>query len=198
MSPGEKAQLTAMIAAGWPGAKLSAASVALYEEFLADLRFDDARTAIGRLLCTSRFPPSIAEVREAVAEIAIGVRRSGLSAWGDVVMAIRRIGSYGEPSFDDPVVARVVRVLGWRTLCLADTPEGVDRANFAKLYDEYAQRERADTVSTPGRLLPAAHVPAQLPAAVRELTAGICSRRGETEPVQPNYGKTGTEKVRRL
>jgi hypothetical protein len=191
MSPADAATCSAMVAAGWPNARLTPASIAFFEEFIADLDFNVTRMAIGDLLCTSKFAPSIAEIRAAVADRTLGVARRGLQAWGDVAQAIRRVGYIGQPTFEDPLVAECVRLLGWMSLCKGDAPDGVDRAHFAKLYDELAERQRARDVSAPGRLMPGQE-PARLPPRVRELTEGTF------RPLQPNHGKTGTERSRRL
>jgi hypothetical protein len=182
-----------MLQAAYPGARWTEATADLYELMLADLDIGLASAALQRLIYTSKFLPSVAEIRAAAADVALGPQRSGLDAWGDVLKAIRFVGSYGVPTFEDPLVGRCVTTLGWRSLCLSDTPEGVDRARFAELYERLQSEERVRDVSEPGRLLPGGRAePAQLPAQVRELTEGVF------KPLQPDHGRTGTERARRL
>jgi hypothetical protein len=122
-------------------------------------------------MATSKFLPTIAEIRAAAVEMAHGARRLGGEAWGDVGSEIRRVGAYGEPQFTDPVAAECVRLMGWRNLCLG-TNDAADRARFVELYDGLAVRARADQVagealalpkpqSQPVRALPAAWTPHQ-------------------------------------
>jgi hypothetical protein len=193
MTPLAAAKLVGMLQAGFPAARATEATLRLYEHMLLDLDEEQARNAVAKLLCVSRFFPTIAEIREGTADQAQGPSRSGLEAWADVKLAIRRTGYVDLPTFEDPIVAHCVRCLGWRELCLGETPEGVDRANFVRLYEEQQRRQRAYDVSEPGRLLPASTEPGQLPPNVRQLTEGIA--KGQ---LQPNHDKTGTEKARRL
>lgn len=193
MTPAECATVVAALSAGFPNAAWPAATVAIYEAMLADLEVDVARNAIARLIRTSKFRPTIAEILEAAADFSIGPCRNGAEAWADVMLAIRRVGQYGVPEFDDPIVGDVVRIMTWRNLCIGETPEGVDRATFVKLYDERQRRQRQQDVAEPGRLLPGGtgQGQRQLPPNVRELVAGI-------GPTQPSHGMTGFEKARKL
>ena len=173
MTPAEAAKAVLMLQAAYPGARMTAMTGELYESMLADLEFDVVRGAIARLICTSKFLPTIAEVRDAAAEITLGPIRSAVAAWGDVTMAVRRVGHYGCPKFEDPLVAECVRALGWRSLCLGDSGEAADRARFCELYSDLQRKQRQRDVSEPGRLLPAGRPPNQLPSNVRELTRKV-------------------------
>jgi hypothetical protein len=112
--------------------------------------------------------------------------RSPVEAWGDVGMAIRRTGYIGVPRFSDPLVAECVRAMGWRNLCIGDSPEASDRARFCELYQDKQRKQRLFDVSEPGRLLPASSDSshAQLPANVRLLTREV----GRDAPRQPDSG----------
>lgn len=174
MTPLERAQIVGILAAAYPGARLTEATLVLYEAMLADLDEKLARDAVGRLIATSKFLPTIAEIREAAINLTLGQPRAGLEAWNDVLMAIRRTGYVGVPTFEDPLVAECVRLMGWRNLCLGETPEGVDRARFCELYAELQRKQRQQEVSEPGRLLPAAaRTPAQLTQAVSGLAQDL-------------------------
>jgi hypothetical protein len=172
VTPAEAAKAVLVLQSAYPGARMTEMTAELYEHLLADLDAEVAQRAIARLVCISKFLPTIAEIRDAAADVALGAARSGLEAWGDVLMAIRRTGSYGVPTFTDPLVAECVRILGWRTLCLGDSPEAVDRARFAELYVDLQRRRRQNDVSEPGRLLPSRE-PAQLPGNVHELVRRV-------------------------
>lgn len=166
MTPAETAKLVAVLATAYPAARVSAETSELYEAMLGDLDFALVQRAAARHVATSKWFPSVAELRAAAVELALGPRRTGLEAWGDVVEAIRFVGAYGAPRFEDERVAECVRMLGWRGLCLADN-EASDRARFAELYEALAQRARVDAVAGESLALPAPGARAELPRAER-------------------------------
>ena len=154
MTPAEAAKAVAMLQAAYPAARWSEPTIDLYEHLLAELDFNLARDAIVRIIRSSKFLPTVAEILDAVADIGIGPMRSAVEAWGDVVMAIRLTGYIGVPKFSDPLVADCVRAMGWRNLCIGDSPEASDRARFCELYQDKQRKQRVLDVSEPGRLLP--------------------------------------------
>jgi hypothetical protein len=154
VTPAEAAKAVAMLQAAYPAARWAEATIALYELMLSDLDFAVAGSAIARIIRTSKFLPTIAEVFDVAADLTVGPTRSAVDAWGDVGTAIRRVGSYGVPRFADSIVAECVRVMGWRNLCLGDSPEAANRARFCELYADLQRKQRARDVSEPERLLP--------------------------------------------
>ncbi len=146
MTEKEISKLVAVIAAAYPAARGDAGTVAIYQRMLADLDFVAARAAVERLLATSKWLPTIAEIREATLAVTAGEARPGGAAWGDVKAAIRRYGYDRRPGVDfyfaDPVVLEAVRALGWFELCSSEN-EVSDRARFIDLYDRLAVDARA-------------------------------------------------------
>jgi len=65
----EAAELVMMLMGAFPNAKTSESTSQVYETLLVDLDVAVARRAVARLVATSRFLPSIAEIREASAAI---------------------------------------------------------------------------------------------------------------------------------
>src|SRR6185369_4442715 len=181
MTPAEAAKSVAVLAAAYPNARWAAATIQVYEEMLGDLDFQLVKRAISRLVCTSKFLPTIAEIREASADLSLGPSRSPIDAWGDVTMAIRRIGSYFTPKINDPLVADCVRIMGWRNLCLGDSSEMADRARFAELYGDMQRKQRLNDLSEPGLLLPEARTHELQARNVVELTDWI-GRPGAEAP----------------
>jgi hypothetical protein len=149
MTKGEAAQVVAMLAAGFPGARFGEENAAVYEAFLSDLEFGLASAAITGLVNTSRFLPSIAEIRAACLDSRDGKVRGAEDAWGDVVSEIRRVGAYGAPQLSDPLAAYAVERLGWRNLC-GSSNDAADRARFCELYARARDRERESVQSSPG------------------------------------------------
>jgi hypothetical protein len=125
----------------------------IYREMIKDVEADLAAQAVRGLIATSRFMPTIAEVREACMIAKYGRRRPGGDAWGDVVKALKRYGYTRSPgrdfSFDDQLVARAVGALGWAELCKSDNSVA-DRARFIELYDQLANNVRSDAQVSSG------------------------------------------------
>jgi hypothetical protein len=119
----------------------------VYREMIKDVDAQLAGQAIRGLIATSRFLPTIAEIREACMIAKYGRRRPGGDAWGDVVKALKRYGYTRTPgrdfTFDDQLVARAVGALGWAELCRSENAVA-DRARFIELYDGLANNVRGD------------------------------------------------------
>lgn len=163
----ESSQIVFMLFTAFPQpeGKMGEERLRIYRELIADLDFERTKKACLRLLQELRFLPTIAEIRAAERDLRLGQRRAGMEAWGDVVGAIGAVGSYRSPTFADPLVARVVRCMGWRELCLGDN-ESALRARFIEAYDAITDRElREEAVAEPLRLAaPAARGMAKLGA----------------------------------
>ncbi len=122
-----------------------------YEHMLRDLDYETTNAAVERLLAiTPRFPPSVAEIREAVLALTVGETRPGGAAWGDVVKAIRRFGYMRSPgkdfTFPDLLVAEAVSAMNWAELCSSEN-QVADRARFIELYDRLAATRRRSQLS---------------------------------------------------
>jgi Loader and inhibitor of phage G40P len=80
MTRGEAMQLVAILKAAFPRQPIEPETVKTYAAFLADLEVETATEAMKRLVASSRFFPTIAEIREEIAEQACGLP-SELEAW---------------------------------------------------------------------------------------------------------------------
>jgi hypothetical protein len=149
----EAAELVMMLLGAYPNAKTSLSTSQVYETMLGDLDAEPARAAVVRLIASSKWMPTVAEIRGAAADIEHGPVRSGADAWLDVMSEMRRVGNYSAPTFDDALVESIVRRWGWTALCLS-TNETADRARFVEAYDGLARQARERDVS--GMALPAA------------------------------------------
>lgn len=176
MTQEEGARLVLVLAAAYPRACIDAATSEIYETMLADLTYEAASAAVGRLVRKSTFLPSIAEIREEAATLELGDVKPGAEAWGEVLRAIRKVGSYGNPHFADEITAACVRMLGWRNLCLEGHNDAADRARFIELYNELAKRERTEVV---------AGAKALLPGPVRNLLPGVGRTLAEPRRTSP-------------
>ncbi len=142
MNQREVVQLVASLFGAYPSVPLRAETVLTYEKHLVDLDAKILQQAIRTMVLTSKFLPSIAEIREAAMNASHGPVRPALDAWGDVLAEIRRIGAYGAPMFSDGLVAEIVGMMGWRSLCHSDN-DAADRARFMELYSHSAKQKRA-------------------------------------------------------
>lgn len=181
MKTSETTALIARLKAAYPRQPIDRQTVAIYVEFLRDLEFSEAAAAVGELIASSRFFPTIAEIRELVARNAVG-DKSAPEAWGEVVAEIRRVGAYGAPQFADPRVSTAVaNVGGWRHVCLADEDQqGTLRAQFRAAYDAADRRVRRE--ANAGRLLTAGGVSSRGGDSGRLLgdaVAGVLDQVGE-------------------
>jgi hypothetical protein len=127
----------------YPHVQATPETIAVYMRLLKDIAPDDLQTIVDQAIATCKFLPTVAELRD----MHHGLQRTALPSWVDgwdsVQSEIRRIGSYGVPHFDDPLTAKVVHSMGWRTLCLSETAS-IDRAQFRDMYTALVSRQDYD------------------------------------------------------
>ena len=121
----------------------------LWFEALKDLDFDMAMASVKKHMQTSRWSPTISEIREG----AVGIVRPQTTwsdGWEQVRKAIGRFGYCNEhealESMDD-LTRTVVKRLGWIQICtteLDDVPSL--RANFRMIYEELSDRENKEAL----------------------------------------------------
>lgn len=93
--------------------------------------------ALYKLIATSPYPPSIADLRKTIAEITTPVNLDSSEAWGEVMKAIRIYGYINEEGAlksMSPLTAEIVRRMGWQTICQSENVVA-DRAHFLKIYE---------------------------------------------------------------
>jgi hypothetical protein len=148
MTRSECAKLVAILIAAYPSARPTSATTEIYERMLIDLDGVVAAAAVERMLATSKFMPSIAEIRAACLDLTLGEGKAGGEAWGEVLRLISSKGAYRTPGedfvFADQLVAKCVAALGWKNLCLSEggAQQAADRARFIELYEKLALGER--------------------------------------------------------
>lgn len=142
MTTDDAVRLLEILAAAYPSATLSEATIAVYVRLLLDLPQEKALAGVTALIAQERYLPSIAQIREAVADIADALPDSE-TAWREVSSQVRSCGTWHKPVFSHPLVARVVQAIGWYDLCLSTHPE-TDRAHFLRLYGDAKIRWRKE------------------------------------------------------
>lgn len=121
----------------------------IWKQTLSDIDGDLLRLAALKIISTSKWFPSVAELRGAALDISEPNHcRTGIEAWGDVIKAFHNVGIYSVPKFNDPVVANVVRLLGWQALC-ASEDQTADRARFIDGYNSILANRRNDALMLP-------------------------------------------------
>lgn len=139
---GEIAALVAVIGKAYTTFEADKERVALFVEMLSDLDTDALKAAIRQHIAVSKWPPTVAELRE----MCISISRPALPAWSDAweetLDKIRTVGSYGSPAFSHPLIRQTVQGMGgWQTMCQMEIEETATwRAQFRDIYTVYATR----------------------------------------------------------
>lgn len=147
MTNKEISKLMALATANFPNMqeKDMGPTLVLWREMLADMPYEVAEAALLKVLATTKFWPTMAEIREAALTITGQQGLTPAEAWALVEQANERYGYYraaeGMRSLP-PLVQTVVRALGgFQEICSSEEP-AVVRGQFLKMYEQYAARER--------------------------------------------------------
>lgn len=156
--------------AAYPNAQATKETIAVYMRLLADIPPEALQVAVDQAIATSKFLPTVAELRDTLHGLTAIGQPSWGEAWETVQREMRRIGSYGVPQFADPLTAAVVRSMGWKTLCASEN-QATDRAQFRDMYTALAARREGERKLLPQarewasenrRLLPVAELMGRL------------------------------------
>lgn len=156
MTKVEASQLVTILFASYPSAHIDRTHVDAYVSGITDLDTKSAAGAVDRLRRTSKFLPSIAEIRDACTTQSHGVARTGEEAYAELTAAVRAHGrDYGQgvPKFRDPLVEQCIGVWGsWNDACGSPVDDPGGRARFIELYKQLSLRTRQDLAA--GKALP--------------------------------------------
>jgi hypothetical protein len=114
----------------------------LWEKALADLSYEVAEQSLIKVLSTSKFFPTVADIREAAAQITEPRTIDAMEAWGLIGEAIRKFGYYRQKEameFLPDDVREMVKRFTWRDLCLSENPETL-RAQFRMAWETQSKR----------------------------------------------------------
>lgn len=137
---------------------------------LQDIPYEAAEAILSKWVATNKWSPSIADIRDGMAEIQNGgaVEDWG-EGWNKAMAAIRKYGSYNEAEALDslpPLTRETVRRLGYKSLCWSEN-QIADRANFRQVYEILEKRQVEDR---------------KIPLPVREKIAGLMA--GFAKPME--------------
>lgn len=125
----------------------------LYYQLLGDVDDGLLKAATMQHIGSSKWMPSIAELREAAR--ALQARALGLPTPGEAwAMVLEKMGDadtyFGTPTFDDPAIAAAVAGVGWESIRHTQIDkQGVTRAHFCKEYEAQIKRQHAETMALP-------------------------------------------------
>jgi hypothetical protein len=115
----------------------------LWEKALSDIPYDVAEKALIKVLSTSKFFPTVADIRESIADITQPRTLDAMEAWGLIGQAIRKFGYYRQKEameFLPDDVAEMVKQFTWWELCMSEEPE-ILRAQFRKAWEIRSKRK---------------------------------------------------------
>lgn len=167
MTRADAAKLVAIIVTAYPNfdkfkdAQAIASTVDLWATMFSD---DDGRViglAVKKHIATSKWPPSVAEIREIMLEIQRPDLVPPDQAWAAVSDYMHTKGDHSGDGLQyalPPLVARAVEVIGYHNLyemsrgTYGDSKPGMDRVAFLQQYTAMYDRERARAM-TPAEVL---------------------------------------------
>lgn len=165
-------------------------AVELWYRQLQDVPYQIAVAVLDKWVATNKWSPSIADIREAVAEIENGGAAPDWGeGWEQAMRAIRRYGSYGEAEALEampPLARETVRRLGYKSLCLSEN-QMADRSNFRQVYEIVARRQTET-----------AKIPLPVHEKIAQLTAGFAALPEQTEHTDGSWNTARNEAVRKL
>lgn len=126
----------------------------IWHEMLEDLDLPVVQLALKRMIAVLKFPPSVADLREAVADLATQGQLTAGQAWGRINAAMRQYGFYQPEKAREDLGAdlwtMVSQVGGWSHLCESDNLDVIG-AQFERRYNDMLKR-RKETIQVPRRI----------------------------------------------
>lgn len=140
---------------------LTPEQLAIWYTFFEGNTLEEFQKAIRKLAVTSKFFPAIAELKEAMAEDAVGMLTAD-QAWDGVLYAVRKYGAWqadeAMKSLPPAVQLTVNHLGGFQRICMSEDLEWT-RKDFMKAYDVNKNREELNY--TTGTLVSIADVVAR-------------------------------------
>lgn len=125
----------------------------LWSAMFVDEPLEAVHTALYKHMATSKFPPTIAELRESLSNVIHDSAITSGEAWQEVIYALRNFG-YSRPgaALDSmsELTRNAVKCIGWQSLCESEA-QMADRAHFMKIY-ETLEKRRAEQRKIPATL----------------------------------------------
>ena len=127
------------------------ATMRLWEMMFTEVPKEKFEKAVARVITTSKFFPTVAEIMENLKENSHPV---AIEAWGEVTAAIKKYGWVKPDEAHEslsPLTRKVVESIGWLDICQSEESD-VIRGQFMNHYNSLLNRtEKVETM--PERLL---------------------------------------------
>jgi hypothetical protein len=130
-----------LLKSAYPRQTFGPETVRVYQMTLSEINPELLQAAVLKHISTSKWFPTVAEIRAAVVEIVLQTANqpTALEAWGIVIKEIRRVGHWRRPDLPPAILKAVNDIGGWRQLCMSEN-NTADRARFVEAYTSRQQR----------------------------------------------------------
>jgi hypothetical protein len=141
MKDSDTTTIVAALVAAYPSQTIRQPTIELYQSALADLDFNETLLAVQRIIKTSRFFPTIAEIRASVVQERLGAPSPSL-AWEIVEDLIQtcywrqHTGWEKMPDYRHELVERAVAAMGGLRDMQQSPTQSVIRGQFLRLYTD--------------------------------------------------------------
>ena len=148
MTKQEFATLAAAIRTYYPRENIlpNQQAMELWYRELQDIPYQVAEAGLRQYVSTNKWSPSIADFREMASTIQNGSIPDWGDGWEQVLMAIRRYGSYREAEAlesMDEITQACVKRLGFKNICMSENINQ-DRANFRMIFEQMQERKKKE------------------------------------------------------
>ena len=128
-------------------AKMQPEAWPIYARALSALSPEEISAAMLKLMRTSKFFPTIAEIFEAARSVRETADGSGLptaaEAWEEVIAQARKNGLYRKWEYSCQEVEAALKAFGKEELCMTETAQvNTSRAQFMRMYKEICERKQ--------------------------------------------------------
>lgn len=164
-------QITSMFAAYGQASDLR--RIAVYKALLKDVPTDLLGVGIRRLMVTSKFLPTVAEIMEACKSITETVQGdkevTWVEAWEEIERGIKKCGMYEMPKWSSPELKQLIGAVGWRNICCAGSGElTAMRGQMRRMWETLHKRQEDEKLNN--YLLEQTNAGLQLQAVCKQLT----------------------------
>ena len=165
MNRQETARILVILRTVWPDIPATDDTVTAWSWAFEREPYSAVEDAAKRYMRTGTFAPKPAELLALIGTQRVGPDLVPEAAWTEVLAEVRRVGHYraSERQFSHPLIAEAVNAIGWRDICLSESPDIV-RSQFTKTLRTLTDRAIRQVQMGEG--------PAALPDGVRPINAG--------------------------
>lgn len=154
-----------------PGLFPNMAAVELWYTHLQDIPYQVCTLAVNQWVAVNKWPPTIADLREAAMDVSTQELPDWSEAWETVIKNIQKYGFYrvneGKEALTG-ITRQTVERIGYIHLCNSENITA-DRANFRDIYNSLLAREKKQAI-----------LPAGLQAAIETVRQKSIEMKGET------------------